>query len=280
MKILCFIPAYNRRQITEICYGALCNRIASAPPEFRFSVLCVVSNTADEALARKYEFITVRTPNKPLGRKFNAGLRAALEMDFDYLLQLNSDNILSISFWEAFGSLLRQRLPFFGCNHISIYDSATATAYRYLYPTGCGIRFISRKVLLGAFQQVQVHNPAARVGNGIDIPAGPVWVPSSQYKPNLYGQPLAERFRLWTPDKNRGMDFDSEVAITRAWPSAEYRQRFPAGNTPLVVDIKSEDNIHPIEEFKGDDMAQEWSRNEALQLFPELTQFDNEKQIR
>jgi len=275
MKILTFIPAYKRRAITALCYGALRRAIQQAPEWLDIQVLCVVSNEPDKRLAIEMGFDAYMAANKPLGRKFNAGLEYAFQTySFDYLFQMNSDNILHLNFWKRFEPFLKQERPFFGCNHIGIYDSETGRLFKYLYGTGCGIRFIRIDILHGAAYQVLVDNPQAEVGTGFTIHQGKVWIPQGRYRAR-YGQPIGTRFQLWTLEKNRGLDFDSEKQIRFAFSGPEYRQRFPINESrePLIVDIKSAENIHPISEFEADDMAQEVTgaeRERILDCFPEI----------
>ena len=273
MNLLAFIPTYNRRQTTAVTFPALRAAIARAPEPIRVTVLVVVSNREDQHLAEQNGFHTVWAPNQPLGRKFNAGLKHALEnYQWDYLFQMNSDNLLHQEFWQHFAVFFEKRTPFFGCNHISFFNPETSQALRYLYPDGCGIRFIRRDIAEGAAYVKDITPVDDRRGKGLVLRKGKrKSVPAVRLKP-LFGQ-IHEppKVELWPPEINIGMDNASHKQIRLAFP--DIVQQFPAGNTPMVVDIKSATNLHPFSEFVADSHAKPLPTAEAFQYFPELKYF-------
>lgn len=275
MKILTLIPVYRRPEITEICYRALWRLYADAPIGLEFQTLILASTGKDAKLAKQYGFDVRMVDNKPVATKLNKGLEYALsEYEFDYLFQINSDNVLHTGFWGYFSPFLLDDKPFFGCNHIAFYDSQTGRLLKYLYPGGCGIRFIRQYVVTGAATRIQVDNPEAVAGVGFVLHTGLQWVQLARYR-TKYGEAIQTKIELWPPDRNSGLDDSSQAAIRQAFPNAEYMQKFPYQNPPepLVIDIKSESNIHPFSEFEGDRMAVEVEGEEKeriLECFPEI----------
>ena len=239
LKILTFIPAWKRRRITRLCYEGLQRVYKAAPKELTFITLITVSNDEDEELTRQYNFETYRTENKPVGRKFNAGLLHALEKySFDYILQLNSDDLLSTDFWKLFERPLTDVMPFFGVDRVYFYDSATGDIREFLYTLGCGIRFIRRDVIeQSAFD-------------------GDQWL------------------GLWPDELNAGLDHASEENINRRGNYAQYLIRNKAVQRPVVVDIKSDVNIHPFSEFKHAKRLTPAHRADVLRRFPELKELE------
>jgi hypothetical protein len=134
MKILIYIPVWKRREITELCYKSLKRTILNAPKDFSFVVLIVASNDDDAELAAKHGFEVFRCENMPLGRKFNQGLEYGLSIgNWDYLMQLNSDDVLSTDFWGVFADHFAQRQFFFGIDRVYFYDSDTRDMREFQY---------------------------------------------------------------------------------------------------------------------------------------------------
>lgn len=278
MNILTFIPVYRRREITELCYQGLERIFTTAPHGIHFQCIILASTLPDAQLAHKYGFTVLMVDNNPVGAKLNKGLEHALaNFEFDYLFQLNSDNILHLDFWAYFDNYFKLNEPFFGCNHIAFYDSVSHRLLQYLYMGGCGIRFIRKDILQGAAVQHYIYNSTPRAGINFTMPAGEQWIPASRRKLDI--EVLGgTKIELWPTEKNSGLDDASSQAISRAWGNRAI-QKFPFQKTPepLVIDIKSETNIHPFDEFLnepkqlcreliGEDKAR------VLRCFPELQQ--------
>lgn len=239
LTILTFIPAWKRRHITRLCFQGLQRVQRAAPSALTFHTLIVVSNDEDEALAKEYGFDTYRTENKPLGRKFNAGMMHALERyTFDYVMQLNSDDLLSTDFWKLFERPLTDTMPFFGVDRVYFYDSETGQIREFLYTLGCGIRFILRYV-----------------------------IEESGYIDD-------QRFELWPDDAKSGLDMKSEEIINIRGNYGQFLVRNKAVQRPVVVDIKSAVNIHPFSEFRHAKRLSDAHRAEVIRRFPELKELE------
>lgn len=279
MNILIFVPVYRRLEITEICYKGLQRIIEDAPTGINIQVLIIASTLPDAKMAHKYGFDVRMIDNKPLGAKLNKGLDYALrKYQFDYLFQLNSDNVLHKHFWSYFSPFLLDRKPFFGCNHIAFYDSITGRLLQYLYHGGCGIRFIRRDIIEGAATKYIVNNPQAAGGVNFVIPEGITQVSKQRYK-SKYGDVRGIRIELWPPEKNSMLDDSSTAEIRKAY-GPHMQQLFPYQDKPqpLVIDIKSKTNIHSLSEFEGDRFATELEGKEKEQIldcFPEVKQIAN-----
>lgn len=242
MKILIYIPVYKRREITRCCYDSLKRAILHAPKGFSFITVIVASNNEDAALAQEYGFDVVWSENKPLGRKFNTGLEYALESyNWDYLMQLNSDDVLAGDFWQLFQEYFNRRMYFFGVDRVYFYDSDTKDMREFSYTLGCGIRFIRRDI---------VEKAGYIERNGEEV------------------------FELWEPGKNAGLDNNSSDNILARAGKMQYIARARNVPRPVVVDIKSTVNIHPFSEFKGAKRLSESHRKQVMRRFPELKAYD------
>lgn len=245
MKILAFIPAYRRRHIARLCYAGLCRSIKEAEQAgVAVSALSIASEKEDAALAESCGLLCVQAPNLPLGRKLNIGLAYAMKnLEWDYIMTLGSDDLLGKGFWDdtqwegedSVPWYLSQRAPFFGLTEIAIYDSTTASSKYYKTAASFGAgRFVRRDVI-------------ERTWNA--------------------------RGFLWEPDRNRGLDFSSERMITAACGFRNVRL-MPSSNCgfPMVLDIKSSENIHAYGDLPGIDMDNR-QRAWMEQAFPELSAF-------
>lgn len=63
--------------------------------------------------------------NKYLGEKKNAGLEFALDFEFDYLMELGSDNLVNPAIFRLYEPYMKKRVPFFGLNNLYVLEWAT-----------------------------------------------------------------------------------------------------------------------------------------------------------
>ena len=173
---------------------------------------------------------------------FNRGLEYALEAhNWDYLFQLNSDDVLSVDFWEAMNPYIKKTMFFFGVDRVYFYDSQTKDIREFNYSLGCGIRFIRRDI---------VERAGFIEKNGEEV------------------------FEMWSPNINAGLDNNSSTLILDRANKMQYMARSERHNRPLVCDIKSATNIHPFSEFKMAKRLNEAHRRQVMKRFPELKVFD------
>jgi glycosyltransferase involved in cell wall biosynthesis len=238
MRILTYIPVFKRREITRLCYESLKRTQISAPAGFSFVTVIAASNTKDAELADQYGFDVFICDNLPLGRKFNQGLEYALdEYNFDYVMQINSDNVLSTDFWPLFEQYFNQLQFFFGVDRVYFYDSVTKQMREFQYGAGCGIRFIRRDIV--------------ETAGFVD-----------------------DTFALWDDPICSGLDNNSSNNIVNRCGKMQYLARHPRITRPVVTDIKSDENIHPFSEFRGAKVLTEAHRKQVMRRFPELKVYD------
>lgn len=92
MKLLFMIPLWQRPVITEICFMGL-NRLRKVGLH-EIEVLAVISEEEMKPLCDMYNIRYVMHENQPLGKKKNYGVECALKLDWDYLIELGSDDVL------------------------------------------------------------------------------------------------------------------------------------------------------------------------------------------
>jgi len=97
MTVICLIPTYGRPLITEICFNNLKRSVDSfASRGVTLSPAATVSDDENRQLCKLYDIPYYALPNKPIGMKLDAAIEFIREdYDFDYLMSLGSDNIIT-----------------------------------------------------------------------------------------------------------------------------------------------------------------------------------------
>lgn len=87
MKVIAVTPFHNRPEISRIFW--------QNSKDIGLDVIAVVSDRRNRQLANKYALETIWANNRPLGGKWLKGIKALEKYDYDYLLFLGSDDIIS-----------------------------------------------------------------------------------------------------------------------------------------------------------------------------------------
>lgn len=120
-KLLFFLAVWKRPEITEICFMGL-ERLRKLG-RFQMEVLAVISEEEMIPLCEKYGVEYVMHENLPLGRKKNFGLTQALKKDFDYLVELGSDDLLKNELFDAYEPHFIDRKPLLGIRSFVFLNS-------------------------------------------------------------------------------------------------------------------------------------------------------------
>lgn len=265
VKILTYVTAWKRQEITSICYQGIKRLQAYAPNQYDIDVLVIVSRLEDEILAKSYGFKTVYAPNKPLGNKLNIGLSHALTMDFDYYLGLGSDDLLSNKALDIYAQYFSNNADIIGLHDLAIVDSATKSAKTFHYGQMIGAgRAIRRDVLQDSavkYRHVALKSffdtKIGKVGKGAEV-----LVPSGYKSPGLRQLQKEAVIQLWDPSLTMGVDSNSQRALKWSARNIVRVEGYP----PLLVDIKSEENLTNYKDLKGPSINIE----DLYSDFPEL----------
>lgn len=156
-KLLIYTALWKRPEITAICFEGIKRLQAYDPERFDITPFCVVSTEEDAALCEYYEFDHCMAPNIPLGRKWNIGLRQALDnLEWDYLVQIGSDDLLHSHLLESYDRIIQDGIPHAGVRDLYFVNPATREAISYTYSRtfyrliGAG-RIFSRTALEASF---------------------------------------------------------------------------------------------------------------------------------
>lgn len=122
--------------------------------------------------AEKY----IEVDNEPLGKKMNQGLNVAMDCEFEYLMQLGSDDLITNEGMRELTKKMDEGDPFFGFNKLVMLDTNTGRSKEKFYGNVFGAgRCMSKEML----ETVLYHRA------------------------------------LWDDDRVRGMDVNSEKTIEK-----------------------------------------------------------------
>ena len=246
IKVVILSCIWKRPEITKVFLQGLDRLMGGCPDWVNVSAVLVHSNQDDYSLLKNHinvsphSYHLVFNPNLPLGRKHNMGATFINDMvDFDYIMQLGSDNVVSNQIWKYYRPWMVAEKRFFGLTSLYLYHSGTGQFAKYS----------SLSQVFGAGRCIH----------------------SSIIKQLIKGSAV----HLWTDHKNRGLDIDSEKNIAAEIGFGKVRVMPIKTELPLLVDIKSELNLNKWEELeKAGALPCAYSEHlSACRMFPELEEF-------
>lgn len=132
MKIRIVIPLWKRPLVTRFCFDGLVKLIRETKHELK--VTCVISEEYYEVVCKAYGFDFVYAENDPLGAKINTGIAYSLANEYDYLMMMNSDDIIKAELLDKYYEPFFESLnPLFGINKVTYVNFATMEAREYDY---------------------------------------------------------------------------------------------------------------------------------------------------
>src|SRR6478752_4031551 len=91
-RLLVFLAVWKRPEITEICFMGI-DRLRKTGL-FPIEAFAVISEESMIPLCEKYNIDYCFYKNEPLGEKKNFGLTEAYKKEWDYLVEIGSDDLL------------------------------------------------------------------------------------------------------------------------------------------------------------------------------------------
>jgi hypothetical protein len=238
--MLIFLAAWKRPEITEICFAGL-NRLKK---RFPIETMCVISEESMIPLCEKYGINWTFYKNDPLGEKKNHGLNEAMKLEWDYMMEIGSDDLVKDELIELYQPYFG-KYDMFGTKDAIIIDSHTGHTRRLKSDTTYGLgRCISRKVIEKICYGVDILSKEDIMTRGRTTPKGHkgfFTVPMAKELEGLgrieiIGKP---RYRLWKDDINKGLDNNSDYFLM----TQGIGHRTVPTDKPLCIDIKGDDNI-------------------------------------
>lgn len=251
MTVLIFLAAWRRPEITEICFMGI-NRLRNNS-RFPIETLVVISEESMIPLCNKYGIRWTFYKNDPLGEKKNHGLNEAMKFDWDYLLEIGSDDLIKNELLELYYPVMERGESFFGTKDAIIIDSSNGNCRRLTSDTPYGLgRCISRKVIEEKCFGVDVEANEPIMSSRFAIAPGKVGFVRVEQAEELeklgrvkiVGKP---RFKLWKDEINKGLDNASDYFLMKNGIGHHGVKT----DRPLCIDIKGKDNIWPFSEKIG-----------------------------
>ena len=214
-------------------------------------VLAVYSEN-EKKLCKRYGFNSVWSKNFPIGRKHNNGLKKALDYEWDFLVNLGSDDLINPRIFDVYGNHPAQ-----GLLKVHLYDTRTGEAgiFRNNYPLGPG-RMIRRDVVedLGVMWKIQLKasmcGPNVNMGKGFHTVAKKFAKRFIETGTATFCEEIRTEPRLWAGDQNSALDHSSDTILL----TSGIRQVSHKSDEVLVVDLKSEVNIWGFENYEITDV--------------------------
>jgi glycosyltransferase involved in cell wall biosynthesis len=224
-KIAILIPVWGRAKVLEKCLKQL-NIFIELCTNYKFIVIFVLSDEDNENVKiRKmissvdfyYEICT--ETNDFLGLKMNKGIETALKNEFDYLMNLGSDNLLHPYLMDLYAPYIELGYFVFGINSYLMYDILKEESYHYEPDMKSRIK-----------DEIYTHP----IGAGRMIHRSAI-------------EEIIEKDGFfYDNDRMRGMDMNSGNKLIRHG----YTQKIiNAGEFPYIVDIKTGLNINTVDDI-------------------------------
>ena len=239
-KILILIPVWKRPEITEICFSGL-DRIRKH--RANIEILAVISENEYKARCDTHEIEYTFFENQPLGAKKNHGLKVALDKDWDYLIELNSDDLIKNELLDIYDTLNHDYLAL---RNFCFLDSKTLRLKEVESKTAYGIgRRYSRRAVESCKVKTMHMKETCITSEGV-LERGKVYDVKQE---NIYGNVISEGIKMWNDAASAGMDNFSNLLLN----SRGYFAKQIFCKEPLAVDIKSDVNIWAFNENAGID---------------------------
>lgn len=242
MKILFFLAVWKRPEITEQCFMGLQRLMRHG-----VSSLAVISETEMIPLCQKYGIYFCFHGNEPVGMKKNFGLTQALKRDWDYLIELGSDDVIQDGLIDAYMPSMKEGKDFIGARTLLMTDSVTGECREFEFDgelvMGLGrcfsrrlVEHFSGKVLVQMNLPLIVSDMAVQENECAFLTKEQ----ADEFEHLKYGQRVktSTHVHLWD-NLNRGLDNNSTSRILRngfTYTGVETKE-------PLMMDIKSDENI-------------------------------------
>lgn len=99
-------------------------------------------------ICKKYDFFMVTYPNNPLGEKLNKVISYILHhFEFDYLMNIDSDDLILPQLWDIYAAFWEKNNPFFGIKRVYFFNLKTKETRFSDENCWCAGRCMSRSLL-------------------------------------------------------------------------------------------------------------------------------------
>ncbi len=216
----------------------------------------MISETEYEAICKRYKIATTFFKNEPLGEKKNHGLQVAMRRKWDFLMELNSDDLIKDELIDVYLPYLLKGVDYIGIENFCFLDSETGELRQHASKTVYGIgRMYSRAAIMEAAKMQPIIARETAFG-GFSIRGYMVEGDRLDVAP-VYAEDLIQakfasknggiKYKLWDDMAQSGMDNYSDKMMDRAG----FKCKSIFTDDPLAVDIKSRVNIWKFNKAAG-----------------------------
>jgi len=260
MKVLVFLAVWKRPEITEICFMGI-NRLRKNS-RLPIETLAVISEEEMIPLCHNYNIRYTFYKNDPLGEKKNHGLDEAMKLEWDYLLEIGSDDLVKDELLNLYSNYFG-KYEMFGTKDSVIIDSESGKCRRLKSDTPYGLgRCISRAIIEKHCLGVDILAKEGMMAQGRTVGKGQTGFFKIAQAEEAVTLGRAEiiskpRYKLWRDDINKGLDNSSNyflLTVGVGYKTVETQK-------PLTIDLKSKVNIWPF----SDTIGTKYELNEALE---------------
>jgi hypothetical protein len=218
-KIVIVIPCWKRADILSITMDNLDNFYHATKTKIDLTVLYIFSLNDPELKNILFNFRNANHPkdyiyseNKQLGKKLNDGIQYASLLQYDYIMNFGSDDLIHPDIIDLYMPYLALKIPMFGLKSVWFYEFDKQPFFFSYY---------NKNHIVGAGRMIH-KNVIEKV---------------------------TEKFGgIYDSNINRGMDTMSENRILECG----YKQLIiNSGTFPFIVDIKSETNINSFSDIRN-----------------------------
>ena len=250
MRLLVFLAVWKRPEITEICFIGL--RRLRKNSRHPIEVLAVISEDEMIPLCEKYDVRWTFYKNNPLGEKKNHGVTEAMKLEWDYLIEIGSDDLIKDELLEKYEPYFG-KYEMFGTKDSIIINSENGHCNRLSSDTPYGLgRCISREVIQKHCYGVDIRAKEAIGMIGRSVAKDQIGFFKIEHaeeavklgRAEIVGEP---RYKLWQDEINKGMDNSSNYFLLKM--GVGYKT-VPTVK-PLTIDIKGKENIWPFSDSLG-----------------------------
>jgi len=263
-KILIFTAFHKRPEISYLYWMG----IERLRKKFDIRTLAVVSDNVikngvefgNKDLALKHSDHIFEAENEPVGRKMNEGLEYGMGLEFDYMMQMGSDDLLTDRALEKAEAYFDLGGSFFGFTNFLFVDSVAKKAKKSLQHNvfGCG-RCIKRSMLEEVKYAYEVTMLESIAGTNFNYGKGakaeiPTAVAEKWARRGLCKIERPGTIKLWEDERNQGLDRSSEAKLE----SMGYVCTPILTDEPECIDVKSRHNLWPYSGFQGEEVGMDY----------------------
>ena len=257
IRILLYFAVWGRHAALRVCLEGVKRLMSYDPERFQIIPFAVCSTPEDAAVLSEYGITHCTFENTYLGAKKNFGLQRALELiDFDYMLEIGSDDLIANKLLDIYEPYMLQKALMLSVDTCYFIETATGrTAYWTTDLILGGARAIHVS-LLEKMNKVEFRFTQSIGGIDFDYRAKQVVLmavnSAENYEKWNYGTCTGNKgFFLWNHEIQSGLDTNSHQRLIHETGATDTQIKT---TEPLIVDLKTGENINGFGKLISCDM--------------------------